>query len=71
MHSIVRTASAVDNGNNNTRIFPYDRSVNKFNSFLLNLRYRTHGKCFIVFMDALGRRLRRIAKLARARGIVY
>ena len=40
-HAIARTARADDN-NNNTHLFPL-LSVNKFKSFLLNLRYKTHG----------------------------
>ena len=39
--AITRTARADDN-NNNTHLFPL-LSVNKFKSFLLNLRYKTHG----------------------------
>ena len=42
--------------------------------FSLKFRHKTHGKSFILYcwvMDALGRRLARIAKLTTTRGIVY
>ena len=56
---LARTAIADDNTEQHSPL----QSVNKFKSFLLNLRYKTHGQRFIVYcrvMDALG-----------TRGIVY
>ena len=50
---LARTAGADDNTEQHSPL----QSVNKFKSFLLNLRYKTHGQRFIVYcrvMDALG-----------------
>ena len=49
---LARTAGADDNTEQHSPL----QSVNKFKSFLLNLRYKTHGQRFIVYsrvMDAL------------------
>ena len=49
---LARTAGVDDNTEQHSPL----QSVNKFKSFLLNLRYKTHGQRFIVYcrvMDAL------------------
>ena len=69
-HAIALTARVDDN---NTHLFSL-LSVNRFKRFLLNLRYKTHGKRFIVncwVMHALSRGLGMITKLTRTQGIVY